>query len=103
MGEHMDPQTGGWVKGPPYTVGVIEPLTVGLVFWPHKTPGLTTSGFCYLILSPLGMRSPSLPRRAVCPCCVWQLHSSRTSDGGDQVEDGTDEGPSTQTCLGYNP
>lgn len=56
----MDPQTDGWVNGSPYTVGVIEPLTV---FWPHKTPGLTPCCFCCLNLSPLGMHSPSLPFR----------------------------------------
>lgn len=63
VGEHVDPQTDGWVNGSPYTVGVTEPLTVGPVFWPHKTPGPTHCCFCYLILSPLGMHSPSLPCR----------------------------------------
>ena len=54
----------------------------------------------YLI--PTGNVFPVSPLQGSLPLLSWGLHSSRTPDGGDQVEEGKDEGPSTQTCLGYN-
>ena len=89
------------MNGPPYTVGVTESLTVGPVFWPHKTrPDNLLLLLSYLI--PTGNAFPVSPLQGSLPLLSWGLHSSRTPDGGDQVEEGKDEGPSTQTCLGYN-